>query len=94
MLALPPLKEIRRLENGDYQIAHYLFKVKEMELWGHNGRKKLHNTIFYRLLCAFMETKDHSLSRAEINQYIKIKMTMQFTNQLADFEPFSMKNLV
>ena len=73
MLALPPLKEIRRLENGDYQIAHYLFKVKEMELWGHNGRKKLHNTIFYRLLCAFMETKDHSLSRVEINQIYKNK---------------------
>ena len=27
-------------------------------------------------------------------RYIKIKMTMQFANQLADFEPFSMKNLV
>lgn len=73
MLALPPVREIRKLENGDYQIAHYLFKVKEMELWGRNGRKKLHNTIFYQLLSYFLDTPDHYLSRERINKIFKNK---------------------
>lgn len=73
MLALPPVKEIRRLENGDYQIGHYLFKTEEMELWGYNGRKRLHNTIFYRLLFAFMETPENSLSKLKIDEIYKNK---------------------
>lgn len=61
-------KEIKRLENGDYELGNSMFYPEEMTLYTNGNKVKLQPQSA-RILLAFLQARRHFLKKADINRF-------------------------